>query len=213
MTRQQQVGYALVLVSVLTGITWAISQFIQPILPPNMNNSVILLFAALLAVLGGLAAFKDTLELIHILSGRNRSSDQQLQPVFETNFNRRVEANVIVTGGQNVTVNTAPHQELINNRIAYAETNQEQIELFKNLMGEDVRQALFWKEKLEAYSKTWRTLQVVRVAGDALWESVSSKNILNFANALRIAKIRVNDDAIFFEKGDHQELLELLKVF
>ena len=56
MTRQQQVGYALVLVSVLTGITWAISQFIQPILPPNMNNSVILLFAALLAVLGGLAA-------------------------------------------------------------------------------------------------------------------------------------------------------------
>lgn len=41
MTRRQQLGYALILVSVLTGITWAISQFVQPILPANINNSVI----------------------------------------------------------------------------------------------------------------------------------------------------------------------------
>jgi len=213
MTRQQQIGYALVLVGVLTGITWAVSQFIQPILPANVNNLLVLRFAALLAVLGGLAAFKDTIELIHILSGRNQNSTEQNQPVLETHFNRRVNANVIVTGGQNVTVNTVPKQEPINNRIAYAGSNQEQVELFQKLMGENVRQSLFWKERLEAYSKTWRALQVVRVAGDALWESASPENILTFANALQFAKIRVNDDAIFFENGDYHELLNLLKIF
>lgn len=174
---------------------------------------MILLFAALLAVLGGLAAFKDTIELVHILSGRNQRSTQQSQPVFETNFNRRVDAHVIVTGGQNIIVNSALQQKPINNRIVYAESNKEQVELFQTLMGENIRQNLFWKERLEAYSGTWRILQAVRVAGDALWERVSEESILTFTNALRAANIRVNDDAIFFERDDYRELLKLLKVF
>ena len=210
MSKKQLIGYALILVGLLTGVTWYVSQFTQPILPANINNSVIIFFAALLAVLGGLAAFKDTVELIHIFSGREQRTVQQSPPMSQTNFNREVHAQVIVTGGQNVTVNTAPQE--INDRIVHSESTQQQAELFQKLMGENVRQSFFWKERLEAYSRTWRILQQVRVAGDALWESAAQDNILAFANALQSASIRVKDDAIFFEKEDYKELLRLLTI-
>jgi hypothetical protein len=212
MTRQQQIGYALILVAILAGITWYTSQFIQPMLPPSINNSVILFFAALLAVLGGLAAFKDTIELIHIFSGREQRALQQLQPVFQTNFNKKVDAQVIVTGGQNVTINAAPQQP-INDKIVYAESLQQQAELFQKVLGENIRQNFFWKAKVEAYSEAWRILQTVRVVGDSLWEKASQENILAFAGALKSATNVVQNDAIFFEKDEYQELLKLVDEF
>ncbi len=61
---RKTIGYALLTISVLTFIIWAVSQFIQPILPPAINNAGILLFAVLLTVTGVVANFKDVVELI-----------------------------------------------------------------------------------------------------------------------------------------------------
>lgn len=58
------VGYSLLIIALLTTVVWAISYFVQPILPANINNAGILFFIALLSVLGALAAFKDIIELI-----------------------------------------------------------------------------------------------------------------------------------------------------
>jgi hypothetical protein len=64
MKRRNYVGYALIFVAVLTLIVWAISQFVQPILPTNINKSLILFFIVFTSVVGVLANFKDIAEWI-----------------------------------------------------------------------------------------------------------------------------------------------------
>lgn len=72
----RQIGYALLAVSLLTLLVWAISQFVQPILPSNLNSGLLLFFAALLAVIGALAGFKDVIELFGYFA-RNRSQGRR----------------------------------------------------------------------------------------------------------------------------------------
>ena len=48
------VSYALITIALLTIFVWAVSQFVQPILPANFNSGVILFFVALLGVLAAL---------------------------------------------------------------------------------------------------------------------------------------------------------------
>jgi hypothetical protein len=69
---RRYVGYAFLLVALLALIVWIISQFIQPLLPPNISASAVLFFVALLSVVGFLAAFKDTIELLHLFSGNSK---------------------------------------------------------------------------------------------------------------------------------------------
>lgn len=66
-------GYAFILIGALTIIVWAVSQFMQPILPASINNGGILFFAALLSVLGAIAAFKDTVEFLQLFSSKPSS--------------------------------------------------------------------------------------------------------------------------------------------
>lgn len=61
---RRNLGIALILISLLTVIVWGVSQFIQPILPDRLNSSLILFFAAILAVSGFLANLKDIIELV-----------------------------------------------------------------------------------------------------------------------------------------------------
>jgi len=56
-------SYALITVAFLTFGVWAVSQFVQPILPASINASLILFIAALLGVIGILGQFKDVVEL------------------------------------------------------------------------------------------------------------------------------------------------------
>ena len=64
---RKYVGCAFIMVAVLTLVVWAISAFIQPLLPSNINNNLVLFFAAIFGVTGILAAFKDIIELARIL--------------------------------------------------------------------------------------------------------------------------------------------------
>lgn len=60
---RRYVSYALITVALLTFSVWAVSQFIQPILPASINASLILFIAALLGVVGILGQLKDVVEL------------------------------------------------------------------------------------------------------------------------------------------------------
>ena len=70
------IGFSLFVVATLTILVWGVSYFIQPILPAQINNNMLLFFAVLLSVLAGLAAFKDTIELIRTL-GDHISADSK----------------------------------------------------------------------------------------------------------------------------------------
>jgi hypothetical protein len=74
---RRYVGYALVLVAAATLLVWGVSQFVQPILPPEISSAAVLFFAALLSVTGFLAAFKDTVQLVQRLTGRTTQSDRK----------------------------------------------------------------------------------------------------------------------------------------
>ena len=98
---RRYIGYALIVVALLTLAVWTISQFVQPILPSNLNNGLILFFAALTGVSGVLASFKDIVELFHSLSEKQGQNDKVL---LEDNF---ITGPVQITYGNvaNVTVN------------------------------------------------------------------------------------------------------------
>jgi hypothetical protein len=68
------VGYVLITIALLTLVVWAVSMFIQPILPSIFNNGLVLFFVALLAVIGVLAQFKDVIELFQYFSKRSDNS-------------------------------------------------------------------------------------------------------------------------------------------
>ncbi|MEK7327885.1 MAG: NB-ARC domain-containing protein [Chloroflexota bacterium] len=52
----------------MTILVWAVSQFVQPILPASLSGGLVLFFAALLGVIGALAQFKDIVEFFRSFS-------------------------------------------------------------------------------------------------------------------------------------------------
>jgi len=68
---RRYVSYALIAVALLTLVVWAVSQFIQPILPANTNGGLVLFIAALLGVVGVLGQFKDVVELFRSFGERS----------------------------------------------------------------------------------------------------------------------------------------------
>jgi hypothetical protein len=74
---RRYVGYALMLIAATTLLVWGVSQFVQPILLPQINSVVVLFFVALLSVTGFLAAFKNTIELVQKFIGRTTQGDTQ----------------------------------------------------------------------------------------------------------------------------------------
>jgi hypothetical protein len=94
---RRNLSYALLLVALFSFILWLISQFIQPILPKSINESGVLFFAVLLAVLGGLAGLKDTIELVQMFQNRRNQSNLAETPNHhqetvreETNLNTTI---------------------------------------------------------------------------------------------------------------------------
>lgn len=76
MIKGRIVGFALLAVALSTIVVFAISNFIQPLLPSPVNSTVVLLVASFAGVLGALAAFNDIVELFHKLFEGRR--DRQL---------------------------------------------------------------------------------------------------------------------------------------
>lgn len=67
---------ALILIILLTAILWAVSSFIQPILSPNINQSLIIFVAILVGSVGVLAGIKDISELINYLRHGSKNDPQ-----------------------------------------------------------------------------------------------------------------------------------------
>jgi len=76
---RRYIGYAFIIILLLTLFIWGISQFIQPLLPSNVNNSVVLLFVVFLAVMSAVANFKDILELCQLVFRRVDHANQALR--------------------------------------------------------------------------------------------------------------------------------------
>lgn len=68
---RRYVSYALIAVALLSLVVWAVSQFIQPLLPANTNAGLVLFIAALLGVVGVLGQFKDIVELFRSFGKRS----------------------------------------------------------------------------------------------------------------------------------------------
>ena len=66
-------GYALLIIGLISLVVWAVSNYVQPILPFESNNSLFLLFAAITSTAGFISAFKDSIELLQFLEeARNK---------------------------------------------------------------------------------------------------------------------------------------------
>jgi hypothetical protein len=86
---RRYVGWAFIMIAVLTLAVWGISAFVQPLLPSDINNNLILFFAVLFGVTGILAAFKDSIELARMLGERPiQSTTSHASHESETTINK-----------------------------------------------------------------------------------------------------------------------------
>ncbi len=104
------VGYALLIISFFTILIWVISQFVQPILPSSLNNAGILLFAALLSVVGFFAGFKDTIELFQLFTQPNKD-EQEPETPRETVIH---QSGTTISRAENVIFHTIPDKNTDN---------------------------------------------------------------------------------------------------
>jgi formylglycine-generating enzyme required for sulfatase activity len=74
---RRYIPYALVLIALGTLIAWLISKFLQPILPPNVNDDLLLFVAACSGILGIPGAIKNTVELLRIASDKGEKPATQ----------------------------------------------------------------------------------------------------------------------------------------
>jgi len=97
LTMRRYINYAFITVAFLTFGVWAVSQFVQPILPERINASLILFIAALLSVIGILRQFKDVVELFRSFGEKsNTLPDTITGPVQVTLENVTVNVTYIV---------------------------------------------------------------------------------------------------------------------
>lgn len=73
------VGIILLVVLLFTLTVFSISYFVQPILPPALNNIALLLVASLLGVIGFVAALNEVVEFFQKLFHRDSSGTQDWQ--------------------------------------------------------------------------------------------------------------------------------------
>jgi len=81
---RRYISYALITIALLTILVWAVSQFVQPILPAYFSSGLILFFAVLLGVLAALAAFKDVVEFFRSLAEHRNKRDEPTIPSGNT---------------------------------------------------------------------------------------------------------------------------------
>jgi hypothetical protein len=62
------VALSLFIIAILTCVVFLVSSYVQPLLPTDVNSTLLLWIAALLGVLGVLSLFKDVVELAERLT-------------------------------------------------------------------------------------------------------------------------------------------------
>jgi hypothetical protein len=77
-------GCALFIISIIALLVWVISIFIQPILPSNISNQIVLFFAILTSILGVTASFKDFVELLHLFGASSEITEKEQDITVKT---------------------------------------------------------------------------------------------------------------------------------
>lgn len=75
-------GVAFFVISLITIVVFLVSSYVQPLLPPNTNDKVLLLVASFTGALAVLAALNDAIELFHKFFGE-RSDNRQSAPTSD----------------------------------------------------------------------------------------------------------------------------------
>jgi hypothetical protein len=90
----------------------------------------------------------------------------------------------------------------------------EQLEYFRNHLNISSPQLNdYATAKFRSYWDVWRTLQLLRLAGNDLWEQATNENVLTFSNQLRATLDKVEESAIFFDEADYRKLKNILEIF
>jgi hypothetical protein len=90
----------------------------------------------------------------------------------------------------------------------------EQLEFFRSQLNlPSTHSNHYFKAKFQSYWDIWRKLQLLRLAGDDLWNEVNEDNILAFTERLREISGKVEESAIFFDEEDYVALKNILQDF
>jgi hypothetical protein len=93
-------------------------------------------------------------------------------------------------------------------------SQQTQSEEFRQQLGLDTSvRSQYLDLQFEIYRSVWQSLYALKEAGDRLWELATKENIANFATLLRQARALTGANAILFDQGDYEALMQLFDRF
>lgn len=80
---RRNLAISLFVVALLSLVVWAISNYVQPILPQNVNNNLLIFGAVFIAVIGALAGLKDIIELYEYVFSGNRQNKKNQNEIIQ----------------------------------------------------------------------------------------------------------------------------------
>lgn len=193
-----------ILLWILTIIGWLIT---DPGFEP-INVFVTAIMSSLIALWGWLRTRSTKV----VSANDNSLNMQPIASQTTSSITGDIHSQFVVTGGQRININTVPQQQL-NQYIIHADSLSQQLEYFRQVLDLKHTPTDYERSQFKAYCDIWKVLQVLRDAGDSLWEIASKENILNFALHLRETTSKIRESAIFFDEGDYEQLNRLLKDF
>lgn len=131
------------------------------------------------------------------------SSSNVRDSILEISPQLGLAAQALNAGG-NITI-----QQFAGNQTSLAD----QLAFFIQQIGIANPRQDYARSEFEAYCNSWKCLQLLRLAGDDLWENASKESLIKFANQLRATTQAVHEGAIFFEESDREDLSSVLEAF
>jgi hypothetical protein len=116
-------GLALIIVAIISLLVWAVSFFIQPILPVTVNNGLVLFFIALISVVGVLSQFKDITEFFQSLFENPNQNSNAIAP--ESSLVQSIRERVKFLHDVNESSNADEVEDKIKDLIEFVEKLQQ----------------------------------------------------------------------------------------
>lgn len=141
---------------------------------------------------------------------RNGPNDEPNQANI-TQISGSVTTGIMVTGGENVTINSPTNQ--LNYRFVGAESDEKSIEYFQQLIDVNYPNSEYDREQFNSYKEIWKTLQKLKFAGDNLWQEANERNMSQFFEQLLKTRRKISVNALFFDEIHYTELTSILGKF
>ena len=142
---------------------------------------------------------------------RKKMSIPETKPAMNTNIKKGIHTDIMVKGGDNVTVNTFPSQ--LNYLLINTDSPEQRSSYFEQILGLDHIRARYDREQFSAYCDIWKTLQRLKFAADLLWEEANEQNMARFFEQLMKTRRQVHDNALFFKEQHYRKLRSILEEF